>query len=284
MYRIALQVSIDDNFPDKMCSKCVRVLRIAYKFRLTCQRSHQHIADMLSTELDTSFGGGNEDEAEDEAIAHAWEEQTQIKIEGDVEETSGEFINYVVSGDDADEDGEGDVDAIVFDATNSVEEQSTVVYDDTTVVEVAEAEVETETEVENFADYEELEVLASESLPQSSSTEQNKIATQQIVWSEVPDDDMKHDILSSDDESYLPEVKAQPRLLNRVRQPRKVHLRSKTTSASLDGVHEEKKMGRKPRDKHSNYICDVCGNIYPSQARLTEHMKFHSGVKPHECE
>ncbi|EDW16051.1 zinc finger protein 263 [Drosophila mojavensis] len=274
-----IPVSIDDNFPDKMCSKCVRVLRIAYKFRLTCQRSHQHIADMLSTELDTS--GGNDYE-EDEAIANAWEEQTQIKIEGEVEEASGEFINYVVSAVDA--EGDGDEDTIVYDATNTEEEQNAVVYDDATVVEVAEAEIETETEVENFADYEELEVLATESLPPSSTEIQTKVATQRIVWADVADDDMKRDILSSDDERDVPDTKAEPRLLNRVRQPRKVQLRPKTSAGSLDAVQEEKKMGRKPRDKHSNYICDVCGNIYPSQARLTEHMKFHSGVKPHECE
>lgn len=262
-----------------MCSKCVRVLRIAYKFRLTCQRSHQHIADMLSTELDTS--GGNDYE-EDEAIANAWEEQTQIKIEGEVEEASGEFINYVVSAVDA--EGDGDEDTIVYDATNTEEEQNAVVYDDATVVEVAEAEIETETEVENFADYEELEVLATESLPPSGTEIQTKVATQRIVWADVADDDMKRDILSSDDERDVPDTKAEPRLLNRVRQPRKVQLRPKTSAGSLDAVQEEKKMGRKPRDKHSNYICDVCGNIYPSQARLTEHMKFHSGVKPHECE
>ncbi|XP_030562431.1 zinc finger protein 2 [Drosophila novamexicana] len=276
-----IPVSVDDNFPDKMCSKCVRVLRVAYKFRLTCQRSHQHIADMLSTDMDTHLGAGDDEEAEAEAIARAWEEQTnpinaQIKLEHDVEDTASEFINYVVSGDDTD--------AIVYDATNTEDEQNAVVYDGATVVEVAEAEIETETDTENFAEYEELEVLAAESMPPSSSTEQTTRSTRRIVWTEVPDDDVTQDILSSDDDSYLPEAKAQPRLLNRVRQPRKVQQRPKMTTSSINGEHEEKKMGRKPRDKHSNYICDVCGNIYPSQARLTEHMKFHSGVKPHECE
>lgn len=36
--------------------------------------------------------------------------------------------------------------------------------------------------------------------------------------------------------------------------------------------------------KEFKYICDVCGNMYPSQSRLTEHIKVHSGIKPHECE
>lgn len=32
------------------------------------------------------------------------------------------------------------------------------------------------------------------------------------------------------------------------------------------------------------YICDFCGNKYPTQGRLTEHIKLHKGIKPHECE
>lgn len=288
----ALQVSVDDNFPDKMCSKCVRVLRVAYKFRLTCQRSHQHIADMLATEFTTSLGGAEEDEEDDtEAIARDWEESTkkinpQIKTEQYVDEAADtEFISYVVAGEDVGTEGE----TIVYDATSTEEDPNSVQYDGATVValtEEAEAEVESETEAENFAEYEELEVLASESVTTTNTSPSANRGTRRIVWSDVPEYDIvRTDILSSDDESYIPEAKAQqPRLLNRVRQPRKVQQRPKASVSSLDGVREEKRLGRKPRDKHSNYICDVCGNIYPSQARLTEHMKFHSGVKPHECE
>lgn len=285
---------MDDNFPDKMCSKCVRVLRVAYKFRLTCQRSHQHIADMLATEYTTSLGGAEDDEdAETEAIARDWEESTnkinsQIKMEQEVEEAAApEFISYVVAAEDVATEG----DTIVYDATTADDDPSAVIYDGATVVALTEeaevdAEVETETEAENFADYEELEVLASESLSTTNTTASTNRNTRRVVWTEVPEYDIiRSNVLSSDDDSYLPETKAQqPRLLNRVRQPRKVQQRPKATVSSLDGVHEEKRLGRKPRDKHSNYICDVCGNIYPSQARLTEHMKFHSGVKPHECE
>jgi len=58
-----LQVSMDDNYPDKMCRKCVKRLREAYKFRVTCQRSHQHIADLLATELGMGIAGGDEAKA-----------------------------------------------------------------------------------------------------------------------------------------------------------------------------------------------------------------------------
>ncbi|XP_034486991.1 zinc finger protein 34 [Drosophila innubila] len=272
-----IPVSMDDNFPDKMCRKCVKRLREAYKFRVTCQRSHQHIADLLATELSTGIAGGDEEEVDSENTS---EMNTEIKLEEDGDEATSEFINYVVSGEDADADD----DTIVYDATTAEEEQNPVVYDGTKIVTVTEAEIETETDAENFQDYEELEVLSTEALNPTATTAVTTRSTRRIVWTEVPDNDMVNDILSSDDDSYLPKTKAQPRILNRVRQPRKVQQKPKSTATSMDGTHEEKKIGRKPRDKHSNYICDVCGNIYPSQARLTEHMKFHSGIKPHECE
>ncbi|KAH8420718.1 hypothetical protein KR222_003109 [Zaprionus bogoriensis] len=294
-----IPVSVDDNFPDKMCSKCVRVLRVAYKFRLTCQRSHQHIADMLATEYSTSRAGEDDEDADTDAIARDWEENTSkmsshIKLEQDVEDTSAsDLIGYMVAGDDV----VTEVDTIVYDATTAEDDPNTVVYDGTTVVALtedaeteaeADAELEGEIEEEEEAepDYEELEVLGSDALDTSNTTELTKRGTRRIVWTEMVDNELTNDIQSSDDGSYLPEDKApQPRILNRVHQPRKVQQRPKATGASLvDGVHEEKRMGRKPRDKHSNYICDVCGNIYPSPARLTNHMKFHSGVKPHECE
>ncbi|KAL7730075.1 hypothetical protein ACLKA6_009357 [Drosophila palustris] len=279
-----IPVSIDDNFPDKMCRQCVQRLREAYKFRVTCQRSHQHIADMLATELSTTIVVGDEEEdAGSESIARAWEENTsevntQIKLEEDAEEATAEFVSYVVSGEDA------DIDTIVYDATTAEEEPDSIVYDGTKIVTLTEAEIETEADAEHFQDYEELEVLATEALNPTTTTALTNRSTRRIVWTEVPDNDMGSDILSSDDDNYLPKTKAQPRLLNRVRQPRKVQQRPKSTVAPMDDMQEEKKIGRKPRDKHSNYICDVCGNIYPSQARLTEHMKFHSGIKPHECE
>lgn len=280
-----IPVSSDDNFPDKMCKKCVQRLREAYKFRTTCQRSHQHIADLLASELTTSIVVGDDEDGteETEVIVQTWDENStkinsQIKLEEDGEGASSEFVSFMDSGEDA------DVDTIVYDATTAEEEQNPVLYDGTNIVTGTEAEIETETEAEHFQDYEELEVLATETLNPTTTTAVTNRSTRRIVWTEVPDNDLVNDILSSDDDSYMPKTKAQPRILNRVRQPRKVQQKPKSNVAPVDGLQEEKKMGRKPRDKHSNYICDVCGNIYPSQARLTEHMKFHSGIKPHECE
>ncbi|XP_033149929.1 zinc finger protein 26 [Drosophila busckii] len=264
-----IPVSSDDNFPDKMCNKCVRNLRMAYKFRLTCQRSHQHITDMLNAALGAATGDEDEEvtELEVEDITQPWEQDQPENQEVKHEHSNKVVIAY---SDDA------EVDAIIFDDTTDLETNA-VVYD--TIVD--ETELETAAEVENFAEYEELEFLTDESQNPSETRTGKRLMT----WSEASAGDVVNNMLSSDDDACQQVTKAEPtKLLGRVRQPRKVAQRAKTTVTTVLKVQDDKKMGRKPRDKLSNYICDVCGNIYPSQARLTEHMKFHSGIKPHECE
>ncbi|XP_034132032.1 zinc finger protein OZF [Drosophila guanche] len=279
-----IPVSADDNFPDKMCSQCVRYLRLAFKFRQTCQRSHQQILDMLTR------GGNNTREesassGEDfiaENIVKIWEEHTgrleisQVKLEDEEEEPREETVSFIVTPheDDTGGEGEGEVlDGIVYDATGEDETVTTVVYEDAqTVIEDA----------ETYTEYEEYELLTNESTPQHCTDEPAAGTQSHSEYSvEPPDDDMAVDVLSSDDTSDILDEK--PKTVIRTRPPRGKRT-GKLGINALDGAHFEKKLGRKPRDKLSSYICDVCGNIYPTQARLTEHMKFHSGVKPHECE
>ncbi|XP_022209916.2 zinc finger protein OZF [Drosophila obscura] len=277
-----IPVSADDNFPDKMCSKCARCLRLAYKFRQTCQRSHQHISDMLARGGNNTRGGGEESASsgEDftaENIVKIWEEHTDqldmsnVKLE-DEEEPQEETVNFIVTPHEDDTGGDGDgegLDAIVYDATGEDETETTVVYEDTqTVIEDAEM----------YTEYEEYELLTNESTPQHSTDEPAGNHSRIEYPVEAPDDDLAVDILSSDEASD-----EKPKTMIRSRPPR-VKRTGKLGIIALDGAHFEKKLGRKPRDKLSTYICDVCGNTYPTQARLTEHMKFHSGIKPHECE
>ncbi|XP_017113948.1 zinc finger and SCAN domain-containing protein 12 [Drosophila elegans] len=266
-----IPVSLDDKFPDKMCSKCVRCLRLSYKFRLTCQRSHQHIMDMLEREAIKSSAPGEDqhlelsDDLTVESVVKIWEEDTSqmddsFKVAKEecqpVEQQQQQVITYVVEGAEGDE-------TILFDG----EDPTQAVFDvKQTVIE----------EAEPYAVYEEYELLTSENTATLSET-----AESNVVKEEVADDDLCQDILSSD-ESYVPEtITTTKPPASRQRSSRK------TAPANISSQEDEtgkKKLGRKPRNKLSSYICDVCGNIYPTQARLTEHMKFHSGVKPHECE
>lgn len=255
------QVSLDDNFPDKMCSKCVRCLRLCYKFRLTCQRSHQHIMDMLDREASNANAAGEGDFlsiAEDlsvESVLKSWEDYASqldggMKVEGE-EDQQHQVITYVV------EDGDTD-DTNMFD-----------VHDPTQPVP---NEIE---EAETYAEYEEYELLTNENSPEIAQ-EKGSTGTD-VATEEPPEEEIAEDILDSD-EDYDP-THAKPEKCDRSgRKPVAYHKNSPKVETF------KKKVGRKPRNKLSTYICDVCGNIYPTQARLTEHMKFHSGVKPHECE
>ncbi|KAH8344043.1 hypothetical protein KR084_003600 [Drosophila pseudotakahashii] len=270
-----IPVSLDDKFPDKMCSKCVRCLRLCYKFRLTCQRSHQHIMDMLLREASNASTAGEEDilnlsdDITVESVVKTWEDDASqmdggFKVEENEFQTNEEqeqeqqqqVITYVV------EDAE-DGDTILFEEENTTQ----------TVYDVEQSVIEESV-------YEEYELLTSESqaseIVQGNHSNNTKLSPQ-----DYPDDDLNEDILSSD-EDYVPEGKPAPtKPASRQRSSRKP---APVRRTSTEDEPAKKKLGRKPRNKLSTYICDVCGNIYPTQARLTEHMKFHSGVKPHECE
>ncbi|XP_002019673.2 zinc finger protein 3 [Drosophila persimilis] len=278
-----IPVSADDNFPDKMCSKCVRCLRLAFKFRQTCQRSHQHISDMLARRGGEESVSSVEDFAT-ENIVKILEEHTDqldmsnVKVE-DEEEPQEETVSFIVTPHEDDVGGEGEgLDAIVYDVTGEDDTETSVVYEDAqTVIE----------DPETYTEYEEYELLTNEneSTPVHSTDDpagkSPRTRSRNVYPVEPPDDDMADDILSSDAHSDM--VDDKPKTLNRSRASR-AKRSGKLGLIALDGANFEKKLGRKPRDKLSTYICDVCGNIYPTQARLTEHMKFHSGVKPHECE
>ncbi|KAH8248232.1 hypothetical protein KR038_007844, partial [Drosophila bunnanda] len=284
-------VSQDDNFPDKMCSKCMRCLRLSYKFRLTCQRSHQTVMDMLAREARHANVPGGEadsqnlsDDFTSENVFKVWEEDTsqldgalkeeelRTEDEAQQEQETQEMITYVVEGAEGEE-------TIIYDGSSEAE-HTEVVFDG------VQAGIE---ETESYAEYEEFEELIpvdnTSPLPPTPADKASRTRSTSgvIRTDQLPDNDMTDFNLSSDgNESVLAEDKPKSKMpVNRQRSAKKPSQGNRTTS---DGDPVDRKLGRKPREKHCTYICDVCGNIYPTQARLTEHMKFHSGVKPHECE
>ncbi|EDW83338.1 uncharacterized protein Dwil_GK22796 [Drosophila willistoni] len=269
-----IPVSIDDNFPDKMCSKCVSCLRQAYKFRLACQRSYQHIMDLFASEETNSSSSKNSNTLETKNFIKLLHEESdqleQVKMEivplqQQQQQHEEIIVSYVEEAlvEEQEEEEEEDVDQ----AYEMDDDDDFVVYDkNQTVVSVEEAFQE-HAEVE---EYEEVEVLSPEAT--SSFIVSVKLEGGNNVIEEVASNE--DDDSNSSKPAFVGRTSAKPKLL------------------SLRGQHNDevqqaqpvKKLGRKQKEKLSNYICDVCANIYPTQARLTEHMKFHSGVKPHECE
>lgn len=85
---------------------------------------------------------------------------------------------------------------------------------------------------------------------------------------------------SSGDEEFVKEVR-KPKSRALPKRSAASTSRKATSAATVKRVKREPKE-KKPKD--TSYICDFCGNKYPSQGRLTEHIKLHKGIKPHECE
>lgn len=70
-----------DHYPDKICSKCYKYLQVAYKFRLTCQRSHNHLSKFIAP---VEVEKRNENDFEDDdSIGNALEEGYVLEEAGD---------------------------------------------------------------------------------------------------------------------------------------------------------------------------------------------------------
>ncbi|KAH8359467.1 hypothetical protein KR093_006947, partial [Drosophila rubida] len=308
-----------DHYPDKICEKCLKNLHIAFKFRRICQRSYKHLRQFIapvvveqqqpqelqqvteedatnimepaSTELaDEMHAMAATEEQEDELeskerLVHVKSEQ--VEEDGIIEELydvyeayEGEIVadhpaNYEAPGEDGEDAGEAEAEEDV--GANSISGLS--------------------------ADIEYLEQLDQDQLTESAHED---------------DIEMQH----SSDEEFLP-VKprnvstrsATSGVTKRRVNTRKATTSSKTAAAkvkrencnvtttniilnpdetiSFGETIVRKAAGIKTKGGHKilvgdkkefKYICDICGNMYPSQSRLTEHIKVHSGVKPHECE
>uniref|UniRef100_W8CDV5 Zinc finger protein 596 n=1 Tax=Ceratitis capitata TaxID=7213 RepID=W8CDV5_CERCA len=218
-----------DHYPDKICGKCLKYLRVAHKFRITCQRSHKHLSRFIAPAV------------VDVAIVEEAADYVPIEVE-EVEELALKV--------------EPDIDGIKEE------------YSDTEVLDIY-VPIDEEAEV-----FDEFGTIDRSGSALSDGAEYLEEVNEEFQYS---------------DEDYVP-VKEAPKR-GRGRPPKNLKKNEASTSKSANGlvIKKEKtspaKRGPKPKkEKPTSYICDICGNIYPSQGRLTEHIKLHKGIKPHECE
>nr|XP_014088685.1 zinc finger protein 12 isoform X3 [Bactrocera oleae]XP_036233180.1 zinc finger protein 12 isoform X3 [Bactrocera oleae]XP_036233181.1 zinc finger protein 12 isoform X3 [Bactrocera oleae] len=221
-----------DHYPDKICCKCIKYLRVAYKFRVTCQRSHKHLSRFIAPAVvDTQV-----EEEVTEYLPIEVEEVEALKVEPDLTEIKQELSDP--------EETE------VLDIYEPIEEDAEV--------------------------FEEFDTIDRSGSAISDGAEYLEDINYEFQYS---------------DEEYVPMKEEAPKR-GRGRPPKNLKKGAGATSkqtVNRDLVKKEKtspaKRGPKPKKvKPTSYICDICGNIYPSQGRLTEHIKLHKGIKPHECE
>lgn len=286
-------------------------LHIAFKFRRVCQRSYKHLRQFIapvvveqqqitddnvavmdvhnegaSTELDEAhaLAGGEEIEEElesKERLVHVKSEQ--LEEDGTIEELydvyeayEGEIItdqqpsNYDDGNGEEIEGDEGDAGANSISGLSADIEYLEQLDQD----QLTESAHEDEIEVQHSSDEEFLPVKTRSIATRSTSgagvkrrANPRKAATSKSAVAKIKRENCNvtttNIILNPDESITFGET-----------------IVRKATGIKTKGGHKIL-VGDK---KEFKYICDICGNMYPSQSRLTEHIKVHSGVKPHECE
>ncbi|XP_036673358.3 uncharacterized protein idc [Drosophila suzukii] len=332
-----------DHYPDKICEKCFRVLKMAFKFRETCQRSYGHLRQFVGpveVEQRTPEKKLEEqapkleqepEEAEQQQQDHDEEEEEEDLDESQYAEGEAEESTEAQGGVFHDDMEEGIIvelekDRIVHVKSEQVEEDGIIeeVYD---VYETYEGDILAE---QGGYDQE----MADQSLSElSADIEYLEQVDQDQLTESAHEDDADGD-MNSTEEEFLPTKSVRASINARGATKRRANPRRSATSTasvaaasgtskstvranllkvrrtnndaattkivinsdegvSIGEVLARKHSGIKTKGGHKilvgdkkefKYICDVCGNMYPSQSRLTEHIKVHSGVKPHECE
>ncbi|ALC46332.1 CG4936 [Drosophila busckii] len=311
-----------DHYPDKICDKCKKSLHVAFKFRRICQRSYKHLRQFIApveveqqqqeqqqlidehtmgvdsnnaaaTTLSNALSDNEENNDDDLAMFVDLAKESLVHVKSETVEEDG-IIEELY---DVYEAYEGDL----------VPEQQTANYEE---ADAEEAEVEGDIHTNSISGLSaDIEYLDQVDQDQDQLTES------------AHEDDME--TRSTSDEEFLP-VKSRSvttRSSGKRRATRKPGPLSKASKTTLTRIKRESadnsthmllnadegvtysetivrkasgiKTGIKTKGGHKilvgdkkefKYICDICGNMYPSQSRLTEHIKVHSGVKPHECE
>ncbi|KNC26832.1 hypothetical protein FF38_12994 [Lucilia cuprina] len=237
-----------DHYPDKICSKCHKYLQVAYKFRLTCQRSHNHLSKFIAP-VEVEKRTENEFEEENDSVGNT----LSITEDGYVVEESNEGLMVKLEQENA----------------GVVKEEYTVHIqeEDDDFVEIYEPMTEEEEkEVFQLAD----DTFDNDSLPDSQDNVEYLELEEDL---ELPSSD--------DDEEYV--KKENTKQKSKVLAKRSA-AQASTSRKAAPAAKRAKREPKEKKPKETSYICDFCGNKYPSQGRLTEHIKLHKGIKPHECE
>ncbi|EDV94877.1 GH17279 [Drosophila grimshawi] len=291
-----------DHYPDKICEKCSKSLHIAYKFRRTCQRSYKHLRQFIApvvveqpsagedgqvmlspnepvgAEIAETIGAtGNEEHTEEEDVKErlVHMKSEQVEEDGIIEELydvyeayDGEIVteqpaNYEEGNPDEgnEEMGAHSISGLSAD----IEYLEQLDHDQLT-----ESAHEDDVEVQNSSDEEEFVPVKTRNTRSAGAGVKRRMNTRKATTSKTVMGNVKRDkcsvtniIVNPDESISFGET-----------------IVCKTKGIKTKGGHKIL-VGDK---KEFKYICDICGNMYPSQSRLTEHIKVHSGVKPHECE
>ncbi|EDW38306.1 GL12085 [Drosophila persimilis] len=320
-----------DHFPDKICTRCLKVLHISFRFRQTCQQAYKHLQKFVGPiEVEQKADDDFPNAAQEAPVA---EEDDEELVDGHYEQieenmpTTHELAEAQAFTDDMEE---GILVELVKE--EGVRVKSEQVEEDVIIEELYDVydpyDGEGDIVADGIYEQEREQEMVEHSLSGLSADieylehveqEQEQEPDQDQLTESANEDEMEG--TNSAEEEFLP---AKP--LRGLAPKRRMNTRAKAATATVTsgaasrgGVRSSplkikrgnndtttdadvtltigddlvRKHGIKTKGGHKilvgdkkefKYICDMCGNMYPSQSRLTEHIKIHSGVKPHECE
>ncbi|XP_037944591.1 zinc finger protein 91-like [Teleopsis dalmanni] len=240
----------EDDLPKKICSKCLKLLKISQKFRKLCQISEQKLGVQQQelqniTDIKNVSSKPNEAESEDEPIIVS----AKIKEEPNADDTVKETYEIIVS-DYMTEMYVGETD-VGCELDNMPSEDDEFLQEETNYT------TEASYLASNSNDYEPYD----ESQSSDYGLEQNSDIINRTV---------------SETELQITSVQVMPTTFKK-----KISKENKSETGSTQKTPAKRKQALKSYPAH---ICCHCGNIYNEKSKLTAHMKYHRKDKPHECE
>ncbi|XP_067645493.1 zinc finger protein 287-like [Eurosta solidaginis] len=243
-----------DHYPNKICGKCLKYLRVAHTFRVTCQHSHKHLSKFIAPAVVES---AVVEESNDIVPVEVDEEEINLKVEPDDSDSTQEYDDteevldiYVPIDDDIEE----------FKEFDNIDRPGSEVSDDVEYLE----EVNDEFQYSDDGDYIQIKGKSEHKSrrgrpPKKTNTSKSAASVSQC------------NKMQKSPSKRGPKPKKKPTSYICYICP------NIYPSQRLLTEHLKQHKSIRPR------YCEICGHRFAYTQQLTVHMNTHTGNRPYKC-